>query len=225
MRSTRFQGAGFTLVEIILALAIFALLAGGIFAAVSAATRSTALLTRDLSAMRTVDAFIDFCRMGFANAGGAEKITVTTRTSGGSGRIVEITLRAAPDAFHTGFADLTGSCVSIAALPDGAGTATLSMTRYAAELDAADVNRFLESEAIWTPLVARVAKLRWQFLNPVSGKFEEDWTAAPPEIAAVLLEMTIATGAQVSAIFRIPKVTRPLQSAPNAQASPVSADQ
>ena len=222
MKNSRLHGAGFTLVEIILALAIFALLAGGIFAAVSAATRSTAFLTHDLSAMRKVDAFIDFCRLGFANAGGAEKITVATRTSEGSGRIVEMTLRAAPDAFHTGFADLTGSCVSVAALPDGAGVATLSMTRYAAELDAGAVKRYLEEEAVWTPLVEGVTKLKWQFLNPVSGKFEEDWTAAPPEIAAVLLEMTIATGAQVSAIFRIPKVTRPSQSAPSTSPLPAA---
>ncbi|HEY5706884.1 MAG TPA: prepilin-type N-terminal cleavage/methylation domain-containing protein [Terrimicrobiaceae bacterium] len=224
MRHSDLRRAGFTLVEIVLALAIFALLAGGIFAAVSAATRSTALVARDLSARRTMDAFIDFCRIGFANAGGAEKITVATRTSGGSGRIVEMTLRTAPDAFQTGFSELTGTCVSLAALPDGDGTATLSITRYAAELDAADVARYLDSEAIWIPLVAGVAKLRWQFLDPNSGKFEEDWSAAPPEIVAVMLEMTLADGSQTNAIFRIPRVARSLQSASNVAAIRVPAE-
>lgn len=225
MKRVRSQSAAFTLIEVILALGIFALLAGGIFAAVSATTRSTALLTRDLSEMRIADAFIDFCRMGFANAGGAEKITVTTRTTDGSGRIVEMTVRDAPDAFNTGLADVMGSCVSLAALPDGAGTATLSMTRYAAELDGMEVNRYLESEAVWIPLVEGVAKLRWQFLDAVSGKFEEDWTAAPSEIPAVMLEMTLADGSQTSAIFRIPRVIRSSQSPSSASAIPTPAEQ
>ncbi len=199
---------GFTLIEIVLAMVIFALLAGGIFTAVSTATRSTAVVTLDLTELRTADAFLDFCRMGFLHAGAAERISVTTRSAGGSGRILELTLRDAPDAFRTGLADAPGSCVVLAARPDGSGAATMSLTRYPADSGEEAVKRHLENPGVWMPLLAGVTKLRWTYFNRDTGKFEEDWTIAPKDIPAVMMEFSTPATGMTSAIFRIPKVVR-----------------
>ena len=91
----------FTLFEMVVVVAIFVLLAGGIYATVNAAVRATATLTEENLQIQRVNAFVSLLRRTFHNLPANAVFSGGIREEGGDG-FAEITLRDAPGVFAWG---------------------------------------------------------------------------------------------------------------------------
>ncbi|MCS7009718.1 MAG: type II secretion system GspH family protein, partial [Chthoniobacterales bacterium] len=99
---------GFTLVEIIVALGVFAMLAGAIFLSVEAVTRASGVLTIEQTRAREIDAFLQWCRRGFRMLNARSEIFLQTREQGATGYAVDLIIRKSPGAFSLGEFDARG---------------------------------------------------------------------------------------------------------------------
>lgn len=197
---------GFTLIEVMLALMIFTLLAGAVFTSVQAVSSASAVLGVEQLRARKIDAFLTWVRRGFRNLSGRSEVILRTRDSGGAGRAVELIIRRAPGAFSLGEFDANGGEVVLSAIPDGRGTATISVTRFPSSMSVSDSVKFLE-KAEWLPLLEGVRTLQWTFWNPDEQKFIEEWTEGQPLPKLVHLKMGLDSGEIVEAVFRPPQLT------------------
>ena len=204
----RHSRSAFTLVEILIALAIFSMLAGAIFISVTSVTTAGGALAVEQMQVRKLDAFVSWCRKGFRNLSARSEVIVRTRDSGASGRAVDLVLRNAPGAFSIGEFDALGGDLILSAVPDGKGTAVFSMARIPGGTGSLEIDREL-SQAEWLPVLDGIKTLRWSFWNPTDQKFVEEWQEGqrPPEM--IRLELALASGESLAATFRLPRIEEP----------------
>jgi prepilin-type N-terminal cleavage/methylation domain-containing protein len=214
----RFRRGAFTLVEVLIALAIFAMLAGAIFISVSAVTKASGTLAVEQIQTRKLDAFISWCRKGFRNLSASSRVFVRTRDSGAAGRAVELILRNAPGAFSIGELDALGSDLVLSAVPDGKGAAVFSIARVPGGKSFLDFDREL-ARAEWLPVLDGIKTLRWTFWNPVDQKFVEEWQEGQGLPEMIRLDITLATGESLGATFRLPRLVE-IQHATNNDKNP-----
>lgn len=194
---------GFTLVEMILALGIFVLLAGAIFASVQAVTTASAVLGEEQVRARRLDAFLSWCRQGFRNLPARAEVLLRTRDTGAAGLAVDLLIRRAPGAFSLGEFDAQGPDLVLSALPDGRGGATLSVARYPGSWNLNEITQNLREED-WVPLLRDIRLLRWTFWDAVQEQFVEQWPEGRPRPELMRLELTLQTGEEYVAVFRLP---------------------
>lgn len=197
---------GFSLVEMILALGIFALLAGAVFISVQAITTASVTLAEEQMRARRMDAFLTWCRRGFRAVPPRALLILRTRDTGPAGLAVELILRRSPGAFSLGEWDARGPDLVLAALPDGKGTATLAIARFPGAWSLDDLGKNLRDQD-WLPLLEGIRTLRWSFWDPVAAQFVEQWPPDTPLPELVRLQMRMATGEEVDSVFRIPRLT------------------
>ena len=121
-RTTR----GFTLFEMVVVLAIFVLLAGGIYATVNAAVRATATLTEENLQIQRLNAFVSLVRRTFHNLPANARFAGGVRAEGGDG-FPEITLRDAPGVFAWGMGGPSAGTALLTARPRLGGGRELSL--------------------------------------------------------------------------------------------------
>jgi prepilin-type N-terminal cleavage/methylation domain-containing protein len=204
-RATR---RAFTLVEVILAMLIFSLLAGAVFMSVSAVSNASAILGTEQMNHRKLDALVRWCRRGFANLSSQSEIFLRTRDAGAAGRAVELIIRRAPGAFSLGEFDARGSDILLSAMPDGRGGAAFSLARLPGGLSGSDFDQAL-AEAEWFPILEGIRTLRWEFWNPTEQRFEEEWPEGRPLPELIRLQLTLVDGNEIGATFRLPRLTQP----------------
>jgi len=203
----RSPSRAFTLIEVILALGIFSLLAGALFFSVQAVTTASAVLGHEQMRSRKVDAFLNWCRRGFRNLGPRSEIILRTRETGAAGLAVEIIIRRAPGAFSLGEFDAVGGDLILAAIPDGRGGATVSVARFPGTWTLQESAEKLQA-ADWLPLLEGVRLLRWSFWNSLEEIFQEEWPEGRPLPELLRLEMTLDSGEEIEAVFRPPRLEK-----------------
>ncbi len=210
----------FTLIEIMLALAIFSLLAGAVFFSVQAVGNASAILGTEQLRARKTDAFLSWCRKGFHNLSARSEIALQTRDSGAAGLAVELVIHRAPGAFSLGEFDAGGTEIVLGAIPDGRGAATVSVARFPGNLTEREQRRYLE-ETEWIPLLEGVKNLSWTFWNPAEKKFLEEWPEGQGLPEMIHLKMVLDSGEIVEAVFRPPTLQKQTETAqPNDTPSP-----
>ena len=198
----------FTLIEVMLALAIFMILAGAVFFSVQSVTTASAVLGIEQLRSRKTDAFLSWCRRGFRSISGRSEIILRTRETGSAGLAVELIIRRAPGAFSLGEIDGAGGDVILGAIPDGKGGATLSVARFPGSWSLEDATKQLRNED-WFPLLENIRTLQWTFWNEPSGEFIEEQPAGSPMPELIRLRMTLESGEEIDSVFRPPRlVTR-----------------
>lgn len=202
------ERSGFTLVEVILAMLIFSLLAGAVFLSVSAVSNASAVLGVEQMNHRKLDAFVRWCRRGFSNLTGQSELFLRTRDAGAAGMAVELGLRRSPGAFSLGEFDARGSDVLLSAVPDGRGGAVFSVARLPGGLVGDDFDRAL-GEAEWFPVLDGIRTLRWSFWNPLENRFVEEWEEGRGMPEMIRLALTLLDGNETEAVFRIPRLASP----------------
>lgn len=198
--------AAFTLIEIMLALAIFAVLAGAVFMSVQAVSNASAMLGVEQMRARKIDAFLSWCRRGFRSVSSRSEMTLRTRETGSAGLAVELILRRAPGAFPLGEADAAGGDLILAAIPDGRGTAVFSIARFPGTWSLEDTEKQLKPED-WFPLLEGIRTLQWGFWDNTSAEFVDMLPEGSPLPELVRLRMSLETGEEIEAVFRPPKLT------------------
>jgi prepilin-type N-terminal cleavage/methylation domain len=201
MRSRR----GFTLVEIVVSIAIFVLLVGGIFTAVQAAfTTSNVIVETQLQAER-FNAFQQFLRRLFVSLPANASVELRIRQSTGRGDVIELLLWPMPE--HLRFGSIEGDGLALSAVPDGRGRFTFSIG-YFRTIDPPEVRDAALANTNWLPLLPDVARARWRFADARNPILSETWTESSGRPGLAELELEMADGTHATFDFWIPPLER-----------------
>ncbi len=197
----------FTLLEVLLSVAIFLLLAGGIFAAVSATTQvSTEVALMRIESER-FDALQGFLRKLFSNLPPAARLELRARDAGASGAVVELLISQAPAfaVFTRGGKRDEG--LALAAIPDKRGALALSLSN----IDVQSLqNRDQELQAaFWITLMPDIRQIRWRFAATQTTGLQETWVPNDGRPGLADLEISLRDGTSRHWQFFIPAVQIP----------------
>ncbi len=206
MRPALRASAAFTLFEVVLALGIFALLAGAIYGISRAALEAARTTMDEQIAVRRLDSFLRITRQTFSNLPSEGSVFLRISQAGGAS-VPELVFEGAPRVF--GLPSLAGGSLVLAARPRADGTRTLSLLRVPSGLNPREVDELWRS-ARWLPLLPKVERVRWTFLS--GGEWREEWPQGAGRPLAVRLQMesTEMPGTPIDVQFWIPSlVARP----------------
>ncbi|MCX7868792.1 MAG: type II secretion system protein GspJ [Terrimicrobiaceae bacterium] len=218
MKAATRQPGAFTLLETILAIALFALLAGALYAVANAALDATRIALEEQAANERLDAFLRATRRAFASLPADGTVALRFDTSAGAAA-------AAPEIVFTGAGTffgvpLAGGGELILAAPAMAdGTRTFSLARIppaASELEAAAARK---PSAQW-PLLPGVGRVEWAFFS--NGQWREEWPdgSGRPELVRLRFSRRQAPDDLTEAVFWVPPLrASPAQEAPTQQDS------
>jgi prepilin-type N-terminal cleavage/methylation domain-containing protein len=216
-KSERFRSEAFTLLEVILSMAILALLAASVYAITSSSITAARTAMDQQLVMRRLDAFLRVTRSAFLNLPGQG--TVALEIAKGIGGEAEPRLILGKVQGLFGLPSLGGGSLMLAAKARADGTRTICMVRIPAGLGDRELEVAKNARGI--PLLPKTRKPRWSFMaNPNSDgtpSWKEEWLAGSPRPRMVRLQFELDDLPDpVEAIFYIPPVAAP-------QASPTPA--
>jgi type II secretory pathway component PulJ len=195
----------FTLFEVLTAIMIFMLLAGGIFATVQAAfTASTEIAGSQLDGER-LDAFRQLARRLFASLPADAKVEMRIRKQSGSGDVVEVL--AWPIADFLRFGAETGDGVAISALPDGRGGFRMALGWFASKDPPDERDRKLEKTDFLT-LLPGVKEVHWKFAPQRSSLLDDKWPAGSGRPGLAELTLVLPPDRTVTTDFWVPPLQR-----------------
>jgi general secretion pathway protein J len=206
MKRTYLKRAGFTLVEMLLAIAIFVLLVGAVYTVVSVAVTASSNLGEEQMEARKLGAFQDFLRRGFVNLPVEAEISLRARSRGSLGKGMELVIRPAAGAFEVGPASGQGSGVVLGTISDKEGT-QFSVARFPARLDQDALTQYLD-KALWMPILSKVDSLRWRFWDKNLNQFVETWDKGQEHPEMIELTMGVGGEPPFTSIFRLPALSQ-----------------
>ncbi|MCB1226866.1 MAG: prepilin-type N-terminal cleavage/methylation domain-containing protein [Verrucomicrobiales bacterium] len=214
--------AGFTLLEIVIAMGVLAMLLSGIFSI----AKSTMELSTDLADGQerhmVRQNFIDFLRRSFRNLPGEAEIRLAVRSGGGT-YLPSITVINGGTCFSPGDPLAPDTAVELAAekLPGGSLRILLRL------LDAEQTAQLRAGQPVSTrrdqpalPLIDGAGQFEWKFFDPGGQRWENAWQSPNRPLLAELL-FRLDDGVEQRAVFWIPPVQRStLMAAPASPAQP-----
>lgn len=169
MRSSR----GFTLFEMVVVVAIFVLLAGGIYATVNAAVRASATLSEENLQVQRLNAFVALVRRTFHNLPATAQFSGGVRAEGGDG-FPEIVLRDAPGVFAWGIGGPSSGTVLLTARPRLGGGREMALLLLPGSLGEMERRDALERGA-WLRLLPDLRSVQWRFYDETQQDWVEEW--------------------------------------------------
>lgn len=204
--------AGFTLLEIVIALSVFVLIIGGVFGIAHGTLElsNDITITQERSLIR--QNFVEFLRTSFRRLP-AEAELVLGRASGGGSGAVSITVFNGGDAFSPGPAIPPDGSVELYSkeMPGGDYTVGLRMldgdqTQALRTNTGRSLRRASGAEVV-LPLVEHVQKFDWAFYDASRAEWVGKWEgAARPMFARV--ELALEDGVPSVYVFWIPPILR-----------------
>ena len=200
--------SGFTLLEVILAMAIMLLLAGAIYSISSAAIESTKETIIEQFTMRRLAGFLQITRNAFLNLPANGEIYLSNDSNN---TIPDLNFEKATGLF--GIPSLGGGILTLSALPSSDGTRTFSILRIPNNIQGNELNRFLE-HASWVKLLPKVQKPHWSFFN--KREWVDEWPRGSGRPQLVRLQMEV-DGIQepLETIFYVPPISKMSFGIPN----------
>jgi prepilin-type N-terminal cleavage/methylation domain-containing protein len=200
---------GFSLIEVLMATAIFFLLAGGIFAVVSASNRVTGEIVAAQLEAKRFDAFQRFLRVFFTNLPVDASIELRVRDWRDRGATVELLVDPAPPILPTSDGADESLGIAISGVPDGAGMLGVSVARFSSA-DGEQQRDEQLNDAEWTLLIPDIRKIRWRFAAVNDLNLSETWEAnqGRPGLAELTVERSNGT-TDVLAFWIPPVVKQP----------------
>ncbi|MBU3664781.1 MAG: prepilin-type N-terminal cleavage/methylation domain-containing protein [Chthoniobacterales bacterium] len=175
MRKQRRHPGAFTLFEMMVVIAIFVLLAGGIYSIVDVSVRATAALTDDSLQSQRLDAFISLLRRTFHNLPATARLTGGVRVQDGDGS-AEIVLRDAPGIFAWGSVAPSAGAAVISARPRLGGGRGIGLLLVPGNPTEMEWKASLE-KGPWLPLLPDLRSVSWRFYSASLQDWVEEWTA------------------------------------------------
>jgi|GEM_PF-874669 len=199
------RSGGFTLFEVLIAIAIFLLLAGGIFAAVSAAFAGSAqVVTSQLDSER-FDAFQQFVRKLYTSLPADATIELRQRKAGDRGDVVEVLIW--PVAGFAQFGVDSKDGLALSALPDGAGGFKMSIGYFRSE-DTPQEREDDIQRTDWLTLLPNVKEIRWRFAPARNPVFVDTWHSENGRPGIAELSLTMKDGGSTVSDYWIPQLQR-----------------
>jgi type II secretory pathway pseudopilin PulG len=219
------SSAGFTLLEIVIALSVFVLIIGGVFGIAHGTLElsNDITLTQERSLIR--QNFIEFLRTSFRRLPAEAELVLGRPSSGGTGA-VSITIFNGGDAFSPGPAIPPEGSVELYSkeMPGGDFTVGLRMldgdqTQALRTNTGRSLRRASGKETI-LPLVEDVQRFNWEFYDASRAEWVGKWEgAARPMFARV--ELALDDGIPTVYVFWIPPILRsPVSGAMQPQLGP-----
>jgi len=210
--------AGFTLFEMIVVIMIFVLMAGGIYATVTAAMQATATLSEENLRTQRLNALVGLLRRTFHNLPATAGISGGVR-AGGEG-IPEIVLRDAPGVFAWGSGGPSAGAVVLAARPRLGGGREFSLLLLPSSLGEMERRDALDRGG-WLRLVPDLRAARWRFFNPALQEWVEEWPEGVERPPLVELSLELL-GEEIprSYVFWLPPVKDAAPDAPAGEGGP-----
>jgi prepilin-type N-terminal cleavage/methylation domain-containing protein len=177
---------GFTLFEMVVVVAIFVLLAGGIYATVNAAVRATATLTEENLQIQRVNAFVALLRRTFHNLPANAVFSGGIREEGGDG-FPEIVLRDAPGVFAWGMGGPSAGTVLLTARPRLGGGREISLMLLPGSLGEMERREAREGGA-WLRLLPDLREVQWRFFDEQQQEWVDSW---PEDSRPPLVELNL----------------------------------
>ncbi len=163
----------FTLFEMTVVMAIFVLLAGGIYTTVNVAMQATAVLTEDTLQSQRLDAFVSLLRRTFRNLPASARFSGGVRVDDGEG-CAEIVLRDAPGVFAWGSGGPSAGTVVLSARPRQGGGREVSLLLLPGSLGEMERRDALEG-ADWLRLLPDLRDVKWKFYDSAQQDWVEEW--------------------------------------------------
>ncbi len=197
----------FTLFEVLISIAIFLLLAGGIFASVQAAFSASNQVALSQLDSERAEAFQNLLRKFFATLPPETKVELRQRRLSGRGDVVE--LLAWPVPAFLRFGENANDGVALAGLPDGRGNFRVSLGYFSADDPPEKRDRVLE-EGTWLPLLPDVKTLTWRLAPARNPVLTDKWDTASGRPGLAELSYQTTSGAGGTYAYWIPPLQRRL---------------
>ena len=194
----------FTLFEVLVAIAIFMLLAGGIFAAVQAAFAASAQVVTTQLATERLDAFQQFLRRLFVSLPSDAKVELKLRQVA-AGDVVEVRIWPVPAFLQ--FGANPGDGAALSAQPDGRGGFRMMLGYFRAK-DTADERQEHLEKANWLLLLPDIRQLKWRFAPSRNPVFEDAWNEASERPGIAELSLSMKDGGEYTFLDWIPQLQR-----------------
>ena len=169
----RKRARGFTLFEMVVVVAIFVLLAGGIYATVNAAVRATATLGEENLQIQRLNAFVALLRRTFHNLPANAVFSGGVRAQEGDG-FAEIVFRDAPGVFAWGLGGPSAGTAILSARPRLGGGRELSILILPGSLGEMERREALR-DAKWLRLLPDLREVQWRFYDEAQQDFVDEW--------------------------------------------------
>lgn len=193
--------SAFTLLEVILAMAIMVLLAGAIYSISSAAIESTKETIVEQFTMRRLAGFLQITRTAFLNLPADGTVFLSNDSNN---TIPDLNFENATGLF--GIASLGGGILTLSAQPSSDGTRTFSMLRIPKNVEGSDLDHFYQN-ASWVKLLPKVQKPHWSFFR--KGEWVDEWPRGSGRPQLVRLEMEIVgIKDPIESIFYVPAIAK-----------------
>lgn len=212
----RFSSA-FTLLEVILAMGILALLTGAVYSITSAATEASKATMDEQFSVRRLEAFTKVTRDAFLSLPREGSIQLRFSKSATGAPVPEIIFQEVSGVF--GIPSLGGGSLILAARPRADGSRTMSLLRVPKGLQGTELDRLKDGND-WIPLLPRVEKVKWTFF--ANGEWKEEWLPENGRPLAARLQMEIPDmgGSKIDNQFWIPPITTAISQTQTPSPSP-----
>ncbi|SDU06608.1 prepilin-type N-terminal cleavage/methylation domain-containing protein [Verrucomicrobium sp. GAS474] len=177
---------GFTLLEVMLALAVFAVVAGGLFGTIRGMMKATATLREAQRDANGIYGVFELCRRTFAALPSAATI-LSTATDGATPLPYELVLENASSAFIFGDRAFFYGEIAMTAHTEGDGTLTLGV-----EYRRIDTTTGLAMpNPLWLPLLTNLKEMQWHYYDATAESWEDTWTETT---RPALVQLTLMHG-------------------------------
>ena len=191
MSISRRSGAGFTLLEVAVAMSILVLIAGTIFLVLRGTIEEASVLQQEQSRQQQVDGFIELCRRTFRML--PSQATIEGRVRQDSGKnLTEIIIRKAPESLAWGKVEDYNAISVIGLRPQIGGLFSLGLLRVTDPKDPG-VDPVTESKPEdWLTLIADVVRADWRYYNAKSDLWLDEQPAGSGRPGAIEMSLTLA---------------------------------
>lgn len=217
---------GFSMLELMIALAIFAIIGGALFQVMDACLRTTGELHDMQRFTRQVASYTELCRKGFATLpGDATMISPVSEEADGQ----ELRFRNTPGLFAWGATPMNYGTTTLAVRPQEDGLFSLSLSRSDFKLpeeEAEDAGQTAEVPELepddqgryWLPLIADLEWARWRFYDPRRREWQEAWPYSQRRPSMMELTLMIpGDTVPYRAVFRLAATSTPADRQPAQQ--------
>jgi prepilin-type N-terminal cleavage/methylation domain-containing protein len=182
----RKNARAFTLFEMVVVIAIFVLLAGGIYATVNAAVRATATLSEENLQIQRLNAFVSLLRRTFHNLPANAVFSGGVRSQDGDG-FAEIVLRDAPGVFAWGLGGPSSGTALLSARPRLGGGREISLMLLPGSLGEMERREALQ-DGKWLRLLPDLREVQWRFYDEAQQDYVDEW---PEGVRPPLIELNL----------------------------------
>ena len=182
----RKNARAFTLFEMVVVIAIFVLLAGGIYATVNAAVRATATLSEENLQIQKLNAFVSLLRRTFHNLPANAVFSGGVRSQDGDG-FAEIVLRDAPGVFAWGLGGPSSGTALLSARPRLGGGREISLMLMPGSLGEMERREALQ-DGKWLRLLPDLREVQWRFYDEAQQDYVDEW---PEGVRPPLIELNL----------------------------------